>query len=50
MSVGEILDIDLAEFRKTGLGAAISEEVTWRMAHTTQAMLSKTGAEVRFVW
>lgn len=50
MSVGEILDIDLAEFRKTGLGAAISEEVTWRMAHTTQAMLSKPGAEVRFIW
>lgn len=49
MTVGEILDADHKEFR-TGLGSAISEEVIWRMAHTTQAMFSKPGAAVRFVW
>ena len=50
MTVGEILDINIAEFRKKGLGAAISEDVTWKMAHTTQAVLSKPGADARFVW
>ena len=50
MTVGEILEADATEFRQTGLGAAISEEITWRMAHTTQALLSKPGMPAKFTW
>jgi SAM-dependent methyltransferase len=50
MTVAEILDLEPQEFRRTGLGALISEDVIWKMAHTTQAMLSKPGAEARFRW
>lgn len=50
MTVGEILQADPKEFRQTGLGAAISEEITWKMAHTTQAVFSKPGAPAKFTW
>jgi SAM-dependent methyltransferase len=50
MTVGEIIDADLKEFRTAGLGSLINDEVIWKMAHTTQAVMAKPGADVRFVW
>jgi SAM-dependent methyltransferase len=47
MTVREITETDEL---KTRLWSAISEEAKWRMAHTTQALFSKSGAPAKFTW
>ena len=45
MTVGEILSQPWVDFRDMAFGESLSEEIRWKLASTTRAIMSKPGAE-----